>query len=160
LLFGKIWERLGIGDVLSAAAAGPHLFEFAEPLRVGLGSHCSVWMEDYDIAGAQGLGLHHFHRAMAWLGEEIDEKGADALAPRCVKDAIEETLFEKRRDLFSDLSVVFMDTTSLTAKATRRSASMAFQGFPARSEVDDTRSRRRRRRPAALRCGPAIRLKT
>jgi len=27
------------------------------------------------------------------------------LAPRCVKDAIEEKLFEKRRDLFLDLSV-------------------------------------------------------
>jgi hypothetical protein len=53
---------------------------------------CSVWMEDYDIAGAQGLGLHHFYRAVAWLGEEIEDKRADALAPRCVKDAIEEKL--------------------------------------------------------------------
>ena len=26
---------------------------------------CSVCMEDYDIDGAQGLGLHHFYRAMA-----------------------------------------------------------------------------------------------
>ena len=75
---------------------------------------CSVWMEDYDIAGAQGLGLHHFYRAMAWLGEEIDEKRADALAPRCVKDVIEEKLFDRRRDLFTDLSIVFMDTTSLS----------------------------------------------
>jgi transposase len=37
-----------------------------------------------------------------------------ALAPRCVKDLIEEHLFERRRDLFSDLSLVFMDTTSLS----------------------------------------------
>ena len=71
-------------------------------------------MQDYDIAGAQGLGLHNFYRAMAWLGEEIEEKSEDALAPRCVKDAMEEKLFAERRDLFSDLSVVFMDTTSLS----------------------------------------------
>ena len=34
--------------------------------------------------------------------------------PRCVKDEIEERLFERRRDLFSELSVVFMDTTTLS----------------------------------------------
>ncbi len=33
--------------------------------------------------------------------------------PGCVKDLIEERLFARRRDLFTDLSVVFMDTTSL-----------------------------------------------
>jgi hypothetical protein len=51
---------------------------------------------------------------MAWLGEEIAPAVAGALAPRCVKDLIEERLFERRRDLFSDLSLVFMDTTSLS----------------------------------------------
>jgi hypothetical protein len=51
---------------------------------------------------------------MAWLGEEIAPAVAGALAPRCVKDLIEERLFERRRDLFSDLSLVFMDATSLS----------------------------------------------
>ncbi len=51
---------------------------------------------------------------MAWLGEEVEEKPDGALAPRCVKDLIEERLFDRRRDLFTDLSVVFMDTTSLS----------------------------------------------
>ena len=51
---------------------------------------------------------------MAWLGEEIAAAAAGALAPRCVKDLIEERLFERRRDLFGDLSLVFMDTTSLS----------------------------------------------
>src|ERR1700747_1341744 len=51
---------------------------------------------------------------MAWLGEEIAAAGADCLVPRCIKDLIEERLFERRRDLFSDLSLVFMDTTSLS----------------------------------------------
>jgi transposase len=71
-------------------------------------------MEDYDIPGAEGLDLHHFYRAIAWLGEELEEKPADALAPRCVKDLIEEKLFDRRRNLFTDLSAVFMDTTSLS----------------------------------------------
>ena len=62
-------------------------------------------MEDYDIPGAEGLDLHHFYRAMAWLGEELEEKPAGALAPRCVKDLIEEKLFDLRRDLFTDLSM-------------------------------------------------------
>jgi hypothetical protein len=51
---------------------------------------------------------------MAWLGEELEEKPAGALAPRCVKDVIDEKLFDRRRDLFTDLSAVFMDTTSLS----------------------------------------------
>ena len=55
---------------------------------------CASWMEDYDIPGAEGLDLHHFYRAMAWLGEELEEKPDGALAPRCLKDLIEERLFD------------------------------------------------------------------
>ena len=44
----------------------------------------------------------------------MEEKAEEALAPRCVKDVIEEKLFDRRRDLFADLSAVFMDTTSLS----------------------------------------------
>jgi len=124
LLFGKIWERLGIGDVLGDLLR-ERAFEFAVERAVfvatlhrifvsGSDRDCSSWMEDYDITGSDGLDLHHFYRAMAWLGEEMEEKSEDALAPRCVKDVIEERLFDKRRDLFADLSVVFMDTTSLS----------------------------------------------
>jgi hypothetical protein len=53
---------------------------------------------------------------MAWLGEELPEPEQDActpFAPRCTKDLVEERLFAHRRDLFSRLDVVFMDTTSL-----------------------------------------------
>jgi hypothetical protein len=124
LLFGKIWERLGIADVLGDLLRD-RAFEFAVERAVfvatlhrifvsGSDRDCSSWLEDYDIAGSDGLDLHHFYRAMAWLGEEMEEKSEDALAPRCVKDVIEEKLFDKRRDLFADLSVVFMDTTSLS----------------------------------------------
>jgi len=124
LLFGKIWERLGIADALGDLLQD-RAFEFAVERAVfvatlhrifvsGSDRDCSSWMEDYDIAGSDGLDLHHFYRAMAWLGEEMEEKSEDALAPRCVKDVIEEKLFDKRRDLFADLSAVFMDTTSLS----------------------------------------------
>ena len=51
---------------------------------------------------------------MAWLGEELEETPGGAIAPRCVKDLIEEKLFDRRRDLFTDLSAVFMDTTSVS----------------------------------------------
>ena len=43
--------------------------------------------------------------------------GASGLAPRCRKDVVEEALFNRRRDLFAELSVVFMDTTSLSFEA-------------------------------------------
>src|ERR1700719_1297523 len=124
LLFGRIWERLGIADVVGALLKH-RAFEFAVERAVFVGTlhrlfvsgsdrDCSSWMADYEIAGVEGLDLHHFYRAMAWLGGELGEKAAGALAPRCVKDVIEEKLFERRRDLFTDLSAVFMDTTSLS----------------------------------------------
>jgi hypothetical protein len=74
------------------------------------------WREDYRIAGAEALELHHLYRAMAWLGEELPEQEQDArtpFAPRCTKDLVEERLFAHRRDLFSRLDLVFLDTTSL-----------------------------------------------
>jgi transposase len=77
---------------------------------------CAAWMQDYLIPGTQELALHHFYRAMAWLGEELEQESQAhrTHAPRCVKDEIEEALFARRRDLFSDLAVVFLDTTSLS----------------------------------------------
>ena len=124
MLFGRIWERLGVADVLTHLLK-ERAFEFPVERAVfvaalhrlfvsGSDRDCWSWMEDYDIPGAEGLDLHHFYRAMAWLGEEVEEKPERALAPRCVKDLIEEKLFDRRRDLFTDLSIVFMDTTSLS----------------------------------------------
>jgi hypothetical protein len=75
-----------------------------------------AWREDYRIDGTDDLALHHLYRAMGWLGEELpdaEQTDRTPFAPRCLKDMVEERLFEARRDLFSELSVVFMDTTSL-----------------------------------------------
>lgn len=124
LLFGRLWERLGIGDVLRDQLSRRG-FEFAVERAVfvsvlhrlfvsGSDRSCEKWMADYKIDGIDGLQLHHLYRAVAWLGEEIEDKAEGALTPRCVKDVIEETLFDRRRDLFTDLSLVFMDTTTLS----------------------------------------------
>src|ERR671927_1618817 len=128
LLFGRLWERTGCRAVLEELLAGRG-FEFAVEgaifatvlhrlLVSGSDRACDKWIEDYAIPGVGGLALHHLYRAMAWLGEELEateggQAHATPFARRCVKDQIEEALFARRRDLFSELSVVFMDTTSL-----------------------------------------------
>ena len=74
------------------------------------------WKEDYLIDGADQIALHQLYRAMAWLGEVLpddQQQGATELVSRCTKDVIEEHLFASRRDLFSALEIVFIDTTSL-----------------------------------------------
>jgi transposase len=53
---------------------------------------------------------------MAWLGEVLpkaQQDGATPFAPRTNKDIIEEELFARHRDLFTDLDIVFFDTTSI-----------------------------------------------
>lgn len=121
LLFGRLWQRLGIGEVLEEVLEGRQ-FGFAVERAVFIGKlhrlfvsgsdrDCVNWMADYGIEGAEGLALHHFYRAMAWLGEELGEKTQGALVARCVKDVIEEKL---GRTCSPILSLVFMDTTSLS----------------------------------------------
>jgi len=125
LLFERLWRDTQCGDVLNGLLAGRG-FEFAVERAIfltvlhrlmvsGSDRACAHWRDDYRIAGADRLHLHHLYRAMAWLGEELPaaEQANATLAPRCVKDLVEEHLFDRRRDLFTDLSVVFMDTTSL-----------------------------------------------
>src|SRR3712207_1003388 len=127
LLFGRLWEETGCRAVIEDLLSGRGC-EFPVERAVfatvlhrimvsGSDRACEKWLADYDIPGVDGLALHHLYRAMAWLGEELpanQQSGATPFAPRTVKDLIEERLFARRRDLFSELSVVFMDTTSLS----------------------------------------------
>jgi hypothetical protein len=129
LLFGRLWEQTGCAAVIKELLASRG-FEFDVERAIfatvlhrlfvsGSDRACDKWIEDYAVPGVDGLALHHLYRAMAWLGEELDalyggQAHATPFAPRCVKDQIEEALFARRRDLFSELSVVFMDTTSLS----------------------------------------------
>ena len=50
---------------------------------------------------------------MAFLGDSIEQLEKPTGALRCNKDLIEEALFERRRDLFTEVELVFFDTTSL-----------------------------------------------
>jgi hypothetical protein len=126
LVFERLWEETGCRAVIEELSGGrKHGFalERAVFLTVlhrlfGGGSDRAAdrWREDYAIAGIDGLDLHHLYRAMAWLGEELPAKEQDGrtpFAPRCLKDVVEERLFDHRRDLLTRLDLVFMDTTSL-----------------------------------------------
>jgi hypothetical protein len=127
LLFGRLWEETGCRAVVEGLLM-QRAFEFPVERAVfvtvlhrimvsGSDRACDKWIGDYDIPGVDGLALHHLYRAMAWLGEELpanQQAGATPFALRTLKDLIEERLFEQRRDLFSELAVVFMDTTSLS----------------------------------------------
>ena len=126
LVFERLWEETGCRAVI-APLCGARKHGFALERAVFLtvlhrlfvsGSDRAAdrWREDYRIAGVDGLDLHHLYRAMAWLGEELpakDQDGRTPFAPRCIKDLIEERLLAHRRDLFTRLDLVFMDTTSL-----------------------------------------------
>jgi len=126
LVFERLWEETGCRKViedLSGSRKYGFPLERAVFLTVlhrlfagGSDRAADRWREDYTIDGVEDIDLHHLYRAMAWLGEEQEEDQQDAatpFAPRCQKDVVEEELFARRRDLFSKLDLVFMDTTSL-----------------------------------------------
>ena len=126
LLFERLWQETGCHSVITALARGRgHRFSLERAvflsvlhrlMRGGSDLAADRWREDYRIAGSDALELHHLYRAMAWLGEALPADQQDAatpFAPRCMKDLVEEQLFAHRRDLFSQLDLVFMDTTSL-----------------------------------------------
>ena len=90
---------------------------------------------------------------MAWLGEELpkdQQKDKTPFAPRCIKDRIEEALFAHRRDLFTDLQLVFFDTTSIyfEGEGGQRHRPAGLQQGPSARPVPDGR-RGRARRPGA-----------
>ncbi len=123
MIFGRLWEQTGCRAVIERLAAG-RSFGFALERAVfasvlhrlvvsGSDRAGEKWLDAYQIDGADGLELHQLYRAMAWLGEELADQSGATRAPRRTKDLIEEALFARRRSLFSDLSVVLFDTTSL-----------------------------------------------
>jgi len=126
LVFEKLWRQTRIREVLQRKASGrKHSFSLERAIFVtvlhrlcvsGSDRAADRWKRNYAIEGAEDLELHHFYRAMGWLGEELDSSEQDGRTPfaaRCVKDEIEEELFFVRRDLFSGLAMVFFDTTSM-----------------------------------------------
>jgi transposase len=123
LVFARLWKECGIPDVLRSILKERH-YEFDVERAIYLtvlhrlfasGSDRAAerWREDYLIPGTEGLDLHHLYRAMAFLGEAIEELEKPTGAVRCTKDLVEEALFDRRRDLFTEVELVFFDTTSL-----------------------------------------------
>jgi Transposase DDE domain len=124
LVFGRLWQESGIPEALRGLLKGRR-FEFDVERAIYLtvlhrlfasGSDRAAerWREDYLLPGTEGLGLHHLYRAMAFLGEPLPAKAQASNGPvRCTKDLLEERLFDRRRDLFTEVELVFFDTTSL-----------------------------------------------
>ena len=125
LVFGRLWQELHLGPVIKQALESRR-YEFDVERAIYLtvvhrlfacGSDRAAerWRESYRLPGTEELDLHHLYRAMAFLGEPLEDRpGTRVLkTPRCTKDWIEEQLFEQRRDLFSGIDLVFFDTTSI-----------------------------------------------
>lgn len=127
LVFERLWEALQFPQVI-AHLLGGRRFQFPVERALFLtvlhrlfapGSDRScilLWRRHHQIRGVSSLELHQMYRSMGWLGERLPEEeqaGATPFAPRCTKDRFEESLFERRRDLFSELDLVFFDTTSI-----------------------------------------------
>ena len=124
LIFERLWKETGIRDAIRDVVADRR-FEFDVERAVfltvlhrlmvsGSDRFCDKWRREYSIQGVEKLSLHHLYRAMAFLGEELnDQNDAMSFAPRCTKDLIEEKIFFKKRDMFTHLDLVFLDTTSI-----------------------------------------------
>lgn len=123
LVFDRLWQELGIDAALQEQLTNRRwrfCMERAVFLTVlhrlidpGSDRAAERWKEDFHVPGTQDIELHHLYRAMGWLGEASIQLGHDARSLRCRKDLIEEELFKRNRDLFSELELVFFDTTSL-----------------------------------------------
>jgi len=124
LIFERLWKELGIKKIIKDLIVFRR-FDFDVERAIfltvlhrlfvsGSDRACERWRRDYEIEGVGDLSLHHLYRAMAFLGEEVEEqKDAIPFSPRCTKDFIEEEMFVRNRDLFTGLDLVFFDTTSI-----------------------------------------------
>ena len=128
MIFGRLWKETGI-KITIESYLDERKFRFPVERAIfltvlhrlskpGSDRAAEKWQNGYKIEGVEGIELHHLYRAMAWLGEELPEgyqyqKGATPFSPRCIKDLIEEGIFQRNRELFGDLTLVFFDTTSI-----------------------------------------------
>ncbi len=110
LVFGRLWERQGLPEILRKLAQG-RKFEFdleRSAFALALQRLCapgsdlqgSGWLPMVEAPGFDKLALQHFYRTTAVLAK--------------VRQDLEGALFRRDRDLFSQtLDLVFIDTTSL-----------------------------------------------
>ncbi len=125
LIFERLWRETGIAAVLQEMLR-ERRFEFALERAVfmtvlhrlfvsGSDRAAERWMHEQAISGIEELSLHHLYRTMGFLGEPLAPAAKDASCfdLRTRKDLIEEALFARRRDLFTEVELVFFDTTSI-----------------------------------------------
>jgi len=126
MIFERLWKETGIRSVIEELLKDrKYRFPVERAIFLTVLHRLSIsgsdraaekWKENYKIPGAEGIELHHLYRAMAWLGEKLpeeDQRDATPFTARCIKDLIEEGIFQRSRDLFGDLTLVFFDTTSI-----------------------------------------------
>jgi hypothetical protein len=123
LAIERLWQETGCQQVISELA-GARAFQFDLERAVfltvlhrlfdpGSDRAAEKWRHGLVINGAGDLELHQLYRAMGWLGEELADQSGRGIGPRTTKDLVEERLFALRNNLFSELSLIFLDTTSL-----------------------------------------------
>ncbi len=123
-VFGKLWKELGVDRAITRCLSGRRYhFDVERAIyhtvmhrlfESGSDRSSLVWSENFRLTGTEEIDLQHFYRAMGFLGGQCaDQTGRTALSPRCNKDQVEEILFASRRDLFTQLDMVFFDTTSI-----------------------------------------------
>jgi transposase len=109
LIFDRLWEELGLKDLLSRLAERKR-FEFSfermvfaqalqRLLEPGSDLRGSKWIDTVEGPGFSRLRLPHFYRSLGFLWRK--------------KEEIEEALYRRGLDLFNqELDLVFFDTTS------------------------------------------------
>ena len=126
LVFQRLWQLTGCQHVIQQLLKGRR-FEFSIERAIfltvlhrlfdpGSDRAADKWKNDYEIEECEDLQLHHLYRAMGWLGDDLprtEQADKTPFAPRCNKDLIEQALFARRRDLFTELQLVFFDTISI-----------------------------------------------
>ena len=109
LAFGHLWKSCGIAQVMSEllkernfgfpVERAIYMSVLNRLFEPGSDRACDKWKRYLVIPGSEEIDLHHLYRAMRWLGDNHDK--------------VEDGLFHIGRDLFSEFTLAFFDTTSI-----------------------------------------------
>jgi hypothetical protein len=125
LIFERLWKETGIQAALNRVLAG-RKFEFDVERAVfltvlhrlmvsGSDRFCHRWSRDYLIGGIEGIWIFTIFTGPwdFWVKKSKTKRGQPHFRPAATKTLIEEFIFSHRRDLFTNLDLVFFDTTSI-----------------------------------------------